>query len=299
MNDRQLRYATAVWRERSFSRAAEKLGVSQPSLSEQVRNLESGLGFALFERTSRGVEPSNAGRTFLARAEELLFGLVALEELAHELKGAPESTLRIGLNSGLASAYVPILAATVNAADPPCRLELTTATTRRVQRLVAQKRLDAGLLIQGETKAMPPDIKREPFAATDLVLLMPRDHALALSGSPIDIAQVAAQPLILNEPRIGYGRALMNAFDAHGLTPDIAAVSDDLDTVKLLVRAGAGVAPVPRIAVARDVADGAFAARRVAPTPAIPLLLVRREEPASPRVERCIEALLLAQSAAD
>jgi DNA-binding transcriptional LysR family regulator len=174
---------------------------------------------------------------------------------------------------------------------------------------VAQKRLDAGLLIQGETKSMPPDILREPFGVTDLVLLMPMGHPHAGVAAPIDIDELVTQKLIVNEPRIGYGRALMNALHARGIEPNIVAVSDDLDTVKLMVRSGAGVAPVPRIAVARDVAAGVFAVRRIAPTPIIPLLLVRRDEPAAPRVARCIEelrarlrgtaAVPLAQSAAD
>src|SRR5262249_59995287 len=139
-------------------RAAEKLAVSQPALSEQVRNLEAELGFSLFERTSRGVEPSNAGRTFLAEARNAIGQFNALEDLANELKGAPESTFRVGVGSGLARALVPALIESVRASNTPCRLDLITATTRRVQRLVAQKRLDIGLQFQGEIKAMPPDV---------------------------------------------------------------------------------------------------------------------------------------------
>src|ERR1700743_1513210 len=107
MNDRQLRYAIAVWRERSFSRAAEKLGVSQPSLSEQVRLLEDELGFSLFDSSSRGVEASINGRTFRQNADYVVIGMSALKDLARELRGSLGSTLRIGICSGIAHAMVP------------------------------------------------------------------------------------------------------------------------------------------------------------------------------------------------
>ena len=78
MNDRQLRYAHAVWRERSFSRAAVKMSVSQPTLSGQIRLLEEELGFSLFYRNSRGVEASASGQDFLESAENVVNGFVAL-----------------------------------------------------------------------------------------------------------------------------------------------------------------------------------------------------------------------------
>ena len=80
MNDRQLRYALTVWRERTFSRAAARLNVSQPAVSEQVRLLEDELGFKVFRRTGRGVEATFAGRTFLDHSERAIDGLLALTE---------------------------------------------------------------------------------------------------------------------------------------------------------------------------------------------------------------------------
>lgn len=293
MNDRQLRYALAVWHDRSFSRAAEKLAVSQPALSEQVRNLETELGFSLFERTSRGVEPSNAGRTFLAEAKDAIGRLAALEDLANELKGTPESTFRVGVGSGLARTLVPALIESVRASNTPCRLDLITATTRRVQRLVAEKRLDIGLQFQGEIKAMPPDVRRETFAETELVLVLPQGHPLAAEDGPVTLAEAARFPLILNEPRIGYGRAALAAFEKLDLAPQIAAVSDDLETVTLMVTCGAGLALAPRIALEHARLPHMVVLRRLDPPRTIPLLLVRRDDPLQPRVEACIEKFRL------
>ena len=293
MNDRQLRYALAVWQDRSFSRAAGRLGVSQPALSEQVRNLEAELGFALFDRTSRGVEPSTAGRTFLDEAADVVGRMGALEDLAHELRGSPETTFRVGLGSALAGRMVPQVVESMRVSNTRCRLELITATTRRVQRLVAQKRLDVGLIVQGATKSMPTEVCREPCGETEIVVAVPREHALAHTDAPATLAELAAHPLIMNEPRIGYGRATLDAFDAIGLTANIAAVSDDLESVKSMVACGAGVAIVPRVAFEGAPVPGSIRLRRLDPPQLTPLLLLRRDDPLSPRVEACIESLRL------
>src|SRR5215469_14591987 len=139
MNDRQLRYAHAIWNERSFSRAAAKMGVSQPSLSEQIRLLEEELGFSLFYRNSRSVEPSANGLAFLEAAAGVVSGMSGLKELARELKGKPGATVR-------------------------------------VLRLVHQQRLDLGLVFEGEVKPVSDKLLRADLAATEIVLLTAPTH---------------------------------------------------------------------------------------------------------------------------
>lgn len=291
MNDRQLQYALAVWRERSFSRAAVKLGVSQPTLSEQVRHLEDELGFILFDRTSRGVEPTNNGRAFLQHADEVLAGLSGLKDLARELKGSPGSTVRVGVVSALARAMIPGIIAAVATGEPHCRLDLITATTRRVQRLVAQERLDVGLVLAGEVTSFSQDLVREPFAETDLVLVLPPEHALGTEPGPIALARISAHPLAVNEPRIGYGKAVLKLFDDEGLEPNVVAVCDDLESIKLMVAARAAIALVPSLSIQSEVAAGTLLARWIVPAHRIPLLFVRRTKPLPARVEHCVAAL--------
>jgi LysR family hydrogen peroxide-inducible transcriptional activator len=160
MNDRQLRYAHAIWNERSFSRAAAKMGVSQPSLSEQIRLLEEELGFSLFYRNSRSVEPSANGLAFLEAAAGIVSGISALKEFARELKGKPGATVRIGINSGLSQAMLPRIAQTLATSNVKTRWELVTATTRRVLRLVHQQRLDLGVVFEGEVKPVSDKLLR-------------------------------------------------------------------------------------------------------------------------------------------
>src|ERR1700744_651082 len=152
MKERPLRYAHAIGNERSFSRAAAKMGVSQPSLSEQIRLLEEELGFSLFYRNSRGVEASANGQAFLESAAGVVNGMSALKELARELRGKPGTTIRIGVNSGLAQSLVPRITRILAKTNAKTRPELIPATTRRVLRLIHQQRIDLGIIFENEVK---------------------------------------------------------------------------------------------------------------------------------------------------
>jgi len=99
MNDRKLRYAVAVWRERSFSKAAQRLNISQPSVSEQVRLLEAEVGFPLFERTGHGINVTYPSRTFLHQAEQAVNDLQRLSDTAGQLRGKPVGSIRIGFST--------------------------------------------------------------------------------------------------------------------------------------------------------------------------------------------------------
>ena len=286
MNDRQLRYAHAIWNERSFSRAAAKMGVSQPSLSGQIRLLEEELGFSLFYRNSRGVEASANGLAFLESAAGVVNGMSALKDLARELRGKPGATVRVGVNSGLAQPMVPRIARALAASNVKTRWELTTATTRRVLRLVHQQRLDIGVVFEGEVKPSPYKLVRTKVADSEISLLLPPGHPLARRREPVPLAEVCGQPLIVNEPRIGYGKAMSDLFAEHDLAPEIVGDCDDLESLKYLVAAGAGVALAPRIIAAVELASGKLRAVGVDGVEPVAIQLVRRAELLAPRIER-------------
>ena len=295
MNDRQLRYAHAIWNERSFSRAAAKMGVSQPSLSEQIRLLEEELGFSLFYRNSRGVEPSANGLAFLETAAGVVSGMSALKELARELKGKPGATVRIGVNSGLAQAMLPRVARTLATSNIKTRWELVTATTRRVLRLVHQQRLDLGIVFEGEVKPVSDKLLRADLAATEIALLTPPTHPLARRRDPLPLplplAEFARLPLLVNEPRIGYSRIILDRLGESGVAPEIVGDCDDLESLKYMVMAGAGVALAPRIIAEDEIARGALCAVPIEGRPRVAIQLAWRPEPLAPRIER-VRALI-------
>ena len=290
MNDRQLRYALTVWRERTFSRAAARLNVSQPAVSEQVRLLEDELGFKVFRRTGRGVEATFAGRTFLDHSERAIDGLLALTETARQLKGGPRGALAIGFSSGIAPALAPQLLKALRPALARHRLEVITATTRRIHRFVLERRLDLGLVIEADPRTAPPELSVERIGDVEVGLLMPPGHRLDRDRA-IDIAELREEQIILNEPDIGYGRFVAALFADRAIKPRIAAVSDDVETVKLMVRAGLGVAVVPANCAANETALRQLVLRPLLPRAQCQIAVIRRKGPLAPALAGVVKAL--------
>ncbi len=291
MNDRQLRYAHAVWHERSFSRAAVKMGVSQPSLSEQIRLLEEELGFSLFYRNSRGVEASANGQAFLESVTTVVDGFSALKDLARELRGKPGATIRIGVNSGLAQTMMPRITRVLGKSTVKISAEIITATTRRILRLVHQQRLDLGLIFEADVKTAADKTSRIEIAQSEIVLLTAPSHPFAKRRKPVDLAELCRHPLIVNEPRLGYGRTVLALFADRDLVPEIAADCDDLESLKYMVRAGTGLALAPRVIAEYELAHGLLSAVKLAGAPRIPLQMIRRSETLAPRLERVLGQL--------
>jgi DNA-binding transcriptional LysR family regulator len=277
MNDRQLRYALTVWREESFSKAAEKLNVSQPSISDQVRRLEAELGFTLFNRTGRGVRATHNGLRFLQRASQVVDGLLDLSDIARTLRGGPPVSFAIGFSSSVARAVVPQAMAALTPLLAQVRIETITAPTRRVLRFVAEERLDAGIAI--EANALPANVICERFGSVNIVLLVPPGHRFAGANGPVDLTDIADEPLIAHEPDIGYGQKIRAALADRGLRPNISAVADDAETIKLMVAAGAGISLLPGSCAEAETASGQLVAVPVRPLIEMAMILVRADRP--------------------
>jgi DNA-binding transcriptional LysR family regulator len=277
VNDRQLRYACAVWREHSFSKAGARLAVSQPSLSAQIRALEEELGFDLFYRGTRGVEPSVDGLAFLEAAEQVVIEMSGLKDYARELRGKAGPHLRIGISSGIAQAIVPRIIVGLKHLG---RIypEISTATSRRIQRLVHEHRLDIGILFENDITVSRYNLIVEHVASTDIIALAPPSHPLASQGDSISLAALAPQPLILCEPRLGYGRSIIAAFEQAGQQPNIVADCDNAESLKYMVLAGAGLGIVPRMAAESEIAAGIFKGVSFEPRQTVNVQLVRPTE---------------------
>lgn len=292
MNDRQLRYACAVWRERGFSRAAEKLNVSQPSLSDQVRLLEEEIGFELFYRGGRGIEPSVNGRAFLEAAERIVEDLAGLKEFGSELRGKAGTRLRIGVSSGIAQTMIPLIVGGLKHISRKIYPEITTATSRRVQRLVSQHRLDLAILFENKSSRTEHDLVTEPLTSSEIVLLAPLNHTLGKIEGPLTLSEIASYPLIVSEPRLGYGRHIIERFTLADLEPNIVADCDDAESLKYMVHSGAGVGLIPRFALQYEAIDTRFKVFPLDPSVVVGIHMVRRQDALPDRVQQSMEQLL-------
>lgn len=291
MNDRQLRYALAVWREHSFSKAAARLNISQPSVSEQIRTLEQEVGFKLFRRRGRGVEVTYKGRTFLHQAERAIADLHDLSATARMLRGGPLGSFRIGFSSAITHAAVPRVTAALGPTLRLFNLEVQIATTRRINRLVFEERLDVGITFDSDRRGLPPGLHRDALLPVALAALFPPHHPLAVQAAPITLADLRSEPMIANEPDLGFGEAVHAAFANAGEPPTIGAICDNMDTIAAMVMAGVGIAVVPNTLAANEVANGLLVMRPIQPALTVSAIMIRRADPHVAPDKLCMAAV--------
>lgn len=287
---RQLRYAIAVAKERSFTGAAARLNVSQSALSEQVAQLESEVGFQLFQRTKRGVETTESGRTFLADAERVIADVLSLSDTARRLRGAPSDTLAIGMGSGMAQIFIPRLFGQPGKLAA-VRLQILTAPTKNIFSDLYEERIDAGIAIESDPERIPGGIVVERLTQVEMALIVSPGHRLAKSRKPVAVANLADEPLLMSELTVGYGQVVQSMFTDAGLRPNILAVADNIETMKVIVQTGAGIALVPRASVGNELALGAIRALSVTPRRVVSFGLFRRRHPLSRRKEEALASI--------
>jgi DNA-binding transcriptional LysR family regulator len=288
---RQIRYALSVAKERSFTNAAKRLNISQSAVSEQVRLLEDEVGFPLFRRTSRGIELTERGRTFLYEAERVVGDVLSLSDTARRLKGAPSDTLTVGMGSGMAQIFMPRLFRELKTILPGVRLEIFTAPTKNIFDDLHEERLDAGIAIESDPDRVPAGLLFDRLTEAEMALIVPPRHPLAKARQPVDVGKLATEPIIMSELTVGYGQVVLSLFGDLGIRPNVLAVADNIETMKVIVQSGTGVAIVPRACAENEIELGALKALSIAPARHVTLSLFRRRQPLSRRKEGYLAAL--------
>jgi DNA-binding transcriptional LysR family regulator len=288
---RQIRYSLSVAKERSFTKAAMRLNISQSAVSEQVRLLEQSIGFALFRRTSRGIEVTERGRTFLYEAERVVGDVLSLSELARRLKGAPSDTIILGMGSGLAQLFMPRLFHDIRKNLIDVRVDILTAPTKNIFNELHEERIDAGIAIESDPERVPAGLVYDRLTEAEMALIVPPGHPLEQALQPIDIGRLIGEPIIMSELTVGYGQVVMSLFTDLGSRPNILTVADNIETMKAIVQCGAGIAIVPRPSVANEVKLGVLVGLAIAPQRTVALSLFRRRQPQSRRREAQLMAL--------
>ncbi len=291
MEFREIRYALSVAKERSFTKAAQRLNISQSAVSEQVRLLEEEIGFPLFARTPRGIELTERGRTFLYEAERVVGDVLSLSDTARRLKGAISDSLTIGMGSGMAQIFMPRLFPRLHEILPGVRLELLTAPTKNIFNELHEERIDAGLAIESDPDRLPSGLVFFRLTTAELALIVPPKHPLARSRTPVDIGRLLAEPIIMSELTVGYGQVVLSLFTDLGIRPNILAIADNIETIKVIVQSGKGIAIVPRACAENEVSLGVLKALAITPSRSVALSLFRRRQPLSRRKEAFLTAL--------
>lgn len=244
MDLRELRYFVAVAEERHFGRAAERLHISQPSVSLRIRRLETELGVTLLHRTTRSVEISAAGEVMLVRAREILAAVARAAEDTRRAARGEFGRLAVGFTGSATYELLPRLAASLRSAMPGAILDLRgeLLTPAQVEGLL-DGTLDLGIL-------RPPvrvhDIMVEVVRREPLLAVLPHDHPLATADA-VPLEELAAEPFIVypSHVRSVLRDAVDAACNAHGFLPRVAVEVSETSTLVSFVAAGLGVSLVP------------------------------------------------------
>ncbi len=207
MDTRQLAAFCAVVERKSFSQAAERLGVTQPAVSLQIRSLEQRLGRQLLDRSGRRVEPTEAGRRLYASAQRVLAAEEhLLEELDADDEGAITGTLELGASTGPGGTVVPLLLCEFQEQHPDMRVRLTVSDTQTVVDRVAERELELGIVGAGRRHR---GVAFEPFFRDEVVLVCPSGHRFA--GKMISLDDLKGEKLIVMQEGAGVRPAGVSA----------------------------------------------------------------------------------------
>lgn len=239
----QLRYLLAVAETGNFTRAAERCNVTQPSLSQQIINLEQEVGHKLFHRLGRKAVVTEAGATFLERARKILF---EVENAAKELRDHPNLERRITV--GAVQTVMPYLVVPLLAR---CHAELPNLTVDaredfRVDliRAVVEGELDLAVV---PLPVDDPRVSIEPILTEPLLLVVGKNHPIALR-TDININEIAEENFISMGTSSTLAEQIRIFFGGHNFTPRIGYRCAQVRTVKLLVSMGLGISILPQIA---------------------------------------------------
>ncbi|WP_175673063.1 LysR substrate-binding domain-containing protein [Burkholderia ambifaria] len=246
---RQWRYFVTVADERHFGRAAERLSMTQPPLSQAIRALEDALGVALFVRTKRSVALTAVGAALLPDVRRLLASADALPPLARRLARGEAGSLSLAFVSTADYGLLPSLLRAFGARYPQVRLQLAEATSDvQIDELVAG-RIDAGLVVPPVPPRHAAGLSYLPVVREPLVVAMPAAAAPDVpEDEPVHLADLAALPLVIFPRRLapGFYDIITGCYGAAGETPHIGQEAIQMQTIVSLVSAGMGVALVPQ-----------------------------------------------------
>jgi len=253
MDTRQLAAFCAVVEKKSFSQAAERLGVTQPAVSLQIRALEKRLGVQLVDRSGRRVEPTEAGQRLYRNAQRVLAAEeVLLDELTEDERVA--GRFELGASTGPGGSVVPILLGELARTYPDLSVALTVADTHRIIELVADRALELGVVGFARRHR---SVVFEPLFRDQVVLACPPGHRFA--GRTISLDDLREETLILMQEGAGVREAIEDELRAAGVRPRDFGARLELglqESVRAAVEAGVGVTFISRSAIEAALAAG-------------------------------------------
>lgn len=289
---RQLRYFAAVAEELHFGRAAQRLHMTQPPLSQAIQALEELLGAPLFERSRRGVALTAAGAALLPEARRMLAQAQELPQLVQRAASGEVGRLALAFVSSADYSVLPPFLRAYRAAYPQVQIALQEATSDLQLEDLLHARIDAGLLIPPLPERARAELDYLPVLKEPLALAAPAGLPALHGKRKVALSTLPALPLIIFPRAISPALydAVLGVFRAAGITPVIGQEAIQMQTIVSLVSAGMGLALVPQ-SVSNLKRPGVEYRALLDPTPLVETGLAWRRDNPSPVLQGFLELL--------
>jgi len=263
MEIHQLRYLVAVADEGSFSRAAAKVRVAQPSLSQQIRKLEAEVGQPLFDRLPRSVVLTEAGHCLIDYARQILASIGDARRCVDELKGEVAGRVAVGAIPTIAPYVLPGLVVTFQKHYPDVILEIVEDVTDSITRRIEVGELDVAL---ASTCRPSPTLRRESVGTEPLLALVPEKHPLA-KNDLVEFDDLKSQRFLLLHEMHCLSQQVNHLLESRRLRPEIALAGSQLSTIANMVAASIGISIVPQMMVKHHGTPGCVSLSFAPPVP--------------------------------
>lgn len=291
MQFQQLHYFVAVAETRHFTRAAEEVHVSQPSLSQQIRALEKELGAELFSRARGNITLTDAGEALLPLARRILADADTARIEVQELAQLRRGRIRLGATPSVCTGLLPDVLRAFHDRHPGIQLLIEEGGSHDLVRELARGALDLALVVLPLPSPSPALTTLELLREDLVVVSAPDARSL---GHTVRIADLQGERLVMFRHGYDLRELTVSACRAEGFEPEFAVEGGEMDAVLGFVRAGLGVAVVPRMVAERSGRD-----LRMTPLakPSLhrTIALAHRSDVAPPRAARELQRMLLAR----
>ncbi|MFF2482221.1 LysR family transcriptional regulator [Paenibacillus sp. NPDC058071] len=244
MELRQLQYVKQIAIEKNFSRAAEKLHIAQPSLSQQLSKLEQELGVLLFRRTTNSVELTQAGEVFITKAQTILDAVEQLVQEMDDMAQMRRGRLVVGTMPITGSHILPLVLPVFGERFPQIEVVLVEETSARLEQLTASGGTDISLL---SLPLIDASLAWEPLMEEEICIAVPPGHRLASLDRPVKVSELANEPFVGLKKGQGFRQITVELCQRSGFTPNIVFESSNMETIQSLVAGGMGIAFVPKL----------------------------------------------------
>lgn len=252
MDIRSLRYFVEVVQLNGFSRAAERLFVTQPAISRSVQKLEQELGYTLLVRENDGVRLTDEGEILLSHAKQILKQFNSMNKALKEKEGPLSGILNVGLPPVIASTYFADIIMAFSRRYPQVELKILELGTHKMMEAMLNGEVEtAAVMLPFDNELFDLHV----FSSDRLMLLVSEQHPLAMRNS-VKFAELIDEPFIFFSEDFRINELVMSACGIYGKKPVIAGRSSHLDLVTAMVRAGVGVTLLPDSMWNKTRADG-------------------------------------------